>query len=258
MTTYSKAKPAGRPTWVDLNAPDAEAARKFYQALFGWEYEIGGPEYRGYATARLNQRRVAGIAGPMPGAPGAPPAWSIYFASDNAEADAARAAKLGARVLFPAMAVGTMGSMAVSADPAGAPFGFWQAGQHYGSEVSDEPGSTTWYELYAPDAKKARDFYMALLHATAEVMPGDMEYYTLKHGEEQLAGIMNIDPSWGNFPPKWMTYFAVANADATAALVSKLGGKVFGNVEDSPYGRLAAVADPFGAQLKIVQLPAPA
>ena len=35
MTTYTHAQPAGTPTWVDLIAPDAQAARAFYQAVFG-------------------------------------------------------------------------------------------------------------------------------------------------------------------------------------------------------------------------------
>jgi hypothetical protein len=34
-----------------------------------------------------------------------------------------------------------------------------------------------------------------------------------------------------------------------------LAGKVFGPIDDSPFGRLAALADPAGANFKIVQLP---
>lgn len=109
--------------------------------------------------------------------------------------------------------------------------------------------------MYASDAKKARDFYMALLGATADPMPGDMEYYVLKHGETMLGGIMQIDPSWGDFSSQWITYFAVANTDETAAEVSKLGGKVMG-VDDSPFGRIAALADPQGASFKVIQPPA--
>lgn len=77
----------------------------------------------------------------------------------------------------------------------------------------------------------------------------------LKHGEEMLAGIMQIDPSWGDFRSQWVTYFAVANADETAAAVNKLGGKVMG-VDDSPFGRIAALADPQGATFKVIQPPA--
>jgi len=257
MTTYTHAKPAGTPTWVDLMTPDIDGAREFYHAVFGWEYDIGGPEYGGYTTARLGKRATVGMMGNQPGTPPMPAAWSIYFATDTIEADVARAAELGAKVLYPAMVVGEFGSMATCEDPTGAAFGFWQAGQHIGSQVTDEPGSTTWYELYAPDAKRARDFYTALLGATADPMPGGLEYYVLKHGEKMLAGIMQIDPAWGEFHPQWMAYFAAANADETAALVTRLGGKGLGPVDDSPFGRIAALMDPSCAVFKIVQPPTP-
>jgi uncharacterized protein len=256
MTTHLQPKPAGTPTWIDLMTPDIDAARRFYHAVFGWDYDIGGPEYGGYTTARLGQRMTAGIAGNPPDAPPMPAAWRLYFATDNIEADVARAVQLGARVLYPPMVVGEIGSMAACADPAGAGFNFWQAGSHVGSQVTDEPGSATWYELYAPNAKQARDFYTALLGAAADPMPGGLEYYILRHGEKMLGGIMQIDPSWGEFHPQWITYFAAANADETAALVARLGGMVMGNVDDSPFGRIAALRDPDGAVFKIVQPPA--
>ena len=256
MTTYTKPKPAGTPTWTDLTSPDVEAARKFYHAVFGWEYDISGPEFGGYTTARVGKQMVAGLSGPVPGAPPMPAAWTLYFASDNAAADVARAEKLGAKVLFPAMAIGAFGSMAVCTDPTGAPFGFWQAGQHIGWEVSEEPGSVAWPELYSPDAKKARDFYTALMGAGADPMGGGMEYYVLKHGDKQLGGIMQIAPEWGPMPAMWVSYFAVANADETAAAVKQHGGVQMGPVDDSPFGRIAALRDPSGATFKIVQLPA--
>jgi predicted enzyme related to lactoylglutathione lyase len=255
MATYTQAKPAGTPTWIDLMSPDVDAARAFYQAVFGWEYDIGAPEYGGYTTARVGQRMAAGMVGNQPDAPPMPAAWGLYFATDDIEADVARAVELGAKVVSPAMAVGDFGSMAVCEDPTGAAFCFWQAGSHVGSQVTEEPGSAAWYELYSSNAQQARDFYAAVLRATADAMPGGFEYYVLKHGEQQLCGIMQIDPSWGDFHPQWMTYFAVANADETVARVKEHGGKVLGPIDDSPFGRIAALMDPAGAAFKIVEPP---
>src|SRR6266540_2799363 len=116
-------------------------------------------------------------------------------------------------------------------------------------------GTPTWIDLMAPDIDAARTFYTAVLGATADPMPGGLEYYVLKHGETMLGGIMQIDPSWGAFHPQWITYFAVANADETVALVTKHGGKVMGNIDDSPFGRIAALMDPGGAFFKIVEPP---
>jgi predicted enzyme related to lactoylglutathione lyase len=256
MATFTHAKSAGTPTWVDLVSPDPEASRNFYQAVFGWEYDIGGPEFGGYATARIGNRSTAGIGGQMPGAPATPAVWQLYFASVDLKADVARAQQLGAKEVYPSMEVGEFGGMASLADPTGAEFNFWKAGSHVGFQVTDEPGAVTWHELYSPDAKKVRDFYTAMLGMSADPMPGGLEYYVLKRGEEMQAGIMQIDPAWGNLPPFWVTYFAVANADAAAATIQKHGGAIQGNIDDSPFGRLASAVDPHGAQFKILQPPA--
>lgn len=255
MTTHTQAKPVGTPTWVDLTAPDADAARAFYHDLFGWEYDIGGPEFGGYTTARIGERATAGIAGNPPGAPPMPAAWSLYFASEEIDADVARAEALGATVKYPAMMIGEFGGMANLTDPTGAAFSFWKAGSHIGSQVTDELGATAWFELYSADAKAARDFYTALLGVTAEPMPGELEYYILKQGDQQIAAIMQIDPSWGAFPTQWMTYFLVADADEAVAITTKHGGKAMSSIDDGPFGRFAALADPSGAFFKIVELP---
>jgi len=68
-----------------------------------------------------------------------------------------------------------------------------------------------------------------------------------------LAGIMQIDPSWGDFRPQWITYFAVANAEETVALVKEHGGKAVSKIDDSPFGRIVALMDPGGVYFKIVQ-----
>jgi hypothetical protein len=236
-------------------SPDVDAARAFYHAVFGWEYDIGGPEFGGYTTARVGDRTAAGLTGPPPGAPPMPAAWSLYFATEDIEADVARALELGAKVLYPPMVVGTFGTMATCEDPTGAAFSFWQAGEHIGSEVTDAAGAAAWYELYSSNAQQSRDFYTALLGATADLMPGGLEYYVLKHGESMIAAIMQIDPAWGGLSPQWMTYFGVNNADAAVAAVTKNGGKIMGNIDDSPFGRIAALMDQAGAMFKIVEVP---
>jgi predicted enzyme related to lactoylglutathione lyase len=252
---FDKPKQAGTPTWTDLQADDQEAARKFYHAVFGWDYDIGGAEFGGYATAKAGKYPVAGIGGKAPGAPPSPTRWTLYFASDDAAKDLERATALGGKVEWPAMEIGPFGSMAVGVDPTGAPFGLWQAGQHIGWQVQDDFNAATWWELYTPDAKKARDFYKSLLGLSVEPVPGMAEYYVMTRGEKQLGGIMQIDPSWGNMQPMWVTYFSVKNADETVATIKKNGGKQMGNVDDSPFGRLAAVADPQGGLFKVIEPP---
>lgn len=252
MTTHLKPKPAGTPTWVDLATPNADAARAFYKAVFGWDYDVANEQFGGYTTARVGNRTSAGIAPTPPDMSGVPVAWSLYFASDDVDADVARAVSLGAKVLYPAMVVGDFGTMATLADPTGAQFSFWKAGSHIGSQINDEPGAVGWYELYSSDAKRARDFYTALLNLSSEPMPGGMEYYVLKRGDQQLAGIMNNDPTWG-MPSQWGIYFIVANTDQTVETIAKQGGKILSQPENTPFGRMSAVADAQGALFKVIQ-----
>lgn len=53
-------------------------------------------------------------------------------------------------------------------------------------------------------------------------------------------------------PAHWSIYFGVEDTDAALARVVELGGSVVQGAEDTPYGRLAAAADPTGARFKLV------
>ena len=80
----------------------------------------------------------------------------------------------------------------------------------------------------------------------------DFRYTTLGEGEGRLAGIMDDSPYPGDAPAHWAVYFAVGDADAAIERIQQLGGSVVHPAEDTPYGRLATVADPTGTQLRLV------
>jgi uncharacterized protein len=48
MSTIDRHIP-GTLSWVDLLTPDLEGALKFHGGIFGWTFEVGGPE-----TSRRN------------------------------------------------------------------------------------------------------------------------------------------------------------------------------------------------------------
>ncbi len=255
MATHAQAKQAGTPTWLDLMSTNAEEARTFYGAVLGWTYDIGGPEFGNYTTAKAGGRQAAGIVAPSDMYPAPAAVWQMYIASDDAVADTARAEALGATVAFPVEQVASFGTMATCQDTVGAMFSFWQANQHMGTQITGEPGGAAWYELYTDDADSAVTFYGALMDATATRMP-DMHYYVLNHGDEQICGIMQMSPPWGGARSQWVIYFAVADIAAAVATAQAHGGRILDAIEDSPFGRLATIMDPQGGVFKLLQPPA--
>lgn len=251
MTRTSKHEP-GTICWVDLMTSDAERARNFYKALFDWTFAIGGPESGYYAMANLGDDHVAGL-GPLP--PGAtfPSAWSVYFAAADLDATAQRIRTNGGIVVMGPMDVMEEGRMAMCVDPTGAAFGVWQPKRHTGAQIVDEPGTMVWREVMSPDATKARDFYCKVFDLEAKKLEGEMAYWTLQKGEHVFGGVMQMnDQQHKGMPPHWMTYFAVADVDASAKKMKELGGTTFTEPFDTPYGRMTFGADPTGAAFAIM------
>src|ERR1044072_8070565 len=62
----------GAPNWLDLGAPDTEAARAFYGGLLGWSFESAGPEAGGYGFFTHGRETVAALR-PLPPPPGPGP-----------------------------------------------------------------------------------------------------------------------------------------------------------------------------------------
>jgi hypothetical protein len=64
--------------------------------------------------------------------------------------------------------------------------------------------------------------------------------------------MMAIDGPMKGAPSHWLTYFEVTDVDASAKLVTELGGQVVSPPMDIPnVGRFAVVRDPQGAALAI-------
>jgi uncharacterized protein len=254
MTTQTAKREAGQPIWFDLITPDLEQAKQFYRKIFGWDYVDSGENFGHYNLALAQGRNAAGIV-PMQPSAEMPPNWTLYFSSDDAAADTKRVQELGGQVLSEAMVVGDLGSMAICADPTGAVFGLWQAGNHTGFEVEGEHGSMAWCEVNTPDSTAACDFYSKLFNLTPHRMEGDTEYYTMQRGDQMICGILQMDARWEGIPPHWMNYFYVDNTDATIEKAAAAGGTVMVPAFDMPYGRMAVLSDPGSATFSIVNPP---
>lgn len=255
MSTRDTAWPAGTPNWVDLSAPDISAARLFYEGLFGWTIEPGKPQFGGYANCYQDGRLVCGLVPTMQ--PEQPTAWTTYLAVDDAAAAMDQVRGNGGHVVAEPVDVMGLGTMAVALDPAGVPFGVWKAGTHTGFQVYNEAGTVVWNEHLAADFEAAKSFYGAVFGWTYNDMSGDgFEYATFQAADGHEAGGLGGAGSDGVLAP-WMVYFAAEDTDAAVDQVVKLGGSLLRPPRDSPYGRLAAVADDQGAVFSLISEPAP-
>jgi uncharacterized protein len=257
MVTRDTAWGDGTPCWVDLGVADIGKAGAFYAALFGWDVHQGPPEAGGYALCLKDGRQVAGI-GPKMGPPEEPSAWTTYLATSNADETAGKIKAAGGHVLVEPMDVMEQGRMAMASDPAGAVFGLWQARAHSGVQLANDPGALTWNENLSRDFDGNKAFYHALFgYEYGDMSDAGFRYATLKIGGTEVGGIGQLDSSFpADVPARWSVYFAVEDTDAAVAKMTSLGGATIRPPWDTPYGRMAVVADDHGAVFSVMMAPA--
>src|SRR5262250_3234727 len=171
----------GTPNWVDLQTTDQAAAKAFYGALFGWTYD-DQPMDAGavYSIAKIGDGQVAAIAPQSPelAAAGAPPMWNTYLAVDSVDDATAKVGPAGGTVAMEPFDVMDAGRMAFVMDPSGAPVALWQANQHIGATLVNEPGTINWNELITTDPG-VTTFYSDGVGLTTESMDMGQGPYTV-------------------------------------------------------------------------------
>ena len=248
----------GTPSWVDVTVDDMPKAIAFYQALFGWDIESGGPETGGYSICHKYGRIVAGLS-PKFGPPGAPSAWTTYLATDDADAAAAKIKAAGGQLLVEPTDITDAGRMALAVDPAGAPFGLWQGGTTTGIGLANETGSLSWNEHLSRDYDASKAFYRAVFgYQYQDVSEDGFRYAMLMIDGREVGGIGQLpDGTPQEVPAAWSVYFAVDDTDAAVAAAVEHGGSLVHPIRDSPYGRIGVVTDNQGAVFSVITSPQP-
>jgi len=242
---------------VDVSVDDVPKAVAFYEALFGWDIQVGGPEVGGYAIAHQDGKIVAGI-GPKMGPAEMPSAWTTYLATEDADATAAKIKGAGGQLLAEPMDVMEEGRMAIAMDTSGAAFGIWQGEHTTGIGVANEPGALTWNEDMSRDFEGSKAFYHDVFGYDYQDMSGDgFKYAMLMVDGHEVGGIGEYpEGTPAEVPAAWGSYFAVEDTDAAMAKAVELGGSVVRPAEDSPYGRMGTVTDDHGAIFSVMTPPA--
>jgi uncharacterized protein len=248
--------PLGAPTWIDLLTSDLDRAKDFYGTVFGWTFESAGPEYGGYVTASKDGRPVAGLMGNDPQFR-TPDGWTTYLHTADITAALSAATAAGAATCSEPMEIKDKGHMATLTDPTGAFLGLWQPNGHNGFEVVNEAGAPVYFQLTTRDYGTALDFYREVFGWQIETVSDadEFRYSTAIFDGVALLGVMDgtRDLPEG-VPSNWFYFLGAEDVDKTVQLVKDDGGTVIRDAEDTPYGRLAAVADPTGAGFNLSSL----
>ena len=256
MPTRDDSWPNGTPCWVDVMVTDPAAARQFYSVLFGWDIQEGPPEAGGYAMCMLDGRPVAAIS-PKPAENPFPNVWSTYLATDDLDATVAKAKEAGSTFMMEPIDVMTAGRMAFAMDPTGATYGIWQAGDHKGVGIYNEPGALVWNELMTHDFGGAKAFYGKVFGYTYDDIGGDTSTYSAfrRRGDGKVVGGVGELPSStpAEVPAAWAVYFMVQDCDAAVVKAVELGGTMMRAPADTQFGRMATVTGPQGEVFSLVQ-----
>lgn len=260
MTTMTKHAP-GTFSWVELGTTNQDGAKKFYASLFGWTFKDFpmGPDAGVYTIFQNNGQDCAALYTLMPDMQkqGIPPNWGAYISVTSADDTAKKASSLGGKVMMePFDVMGTLGRMAVIQDPTGAVFSVWQAKDHAGAGVLDEPGALCWAELLTNDTAKAEQFYTQLIGWKSEKAPMDNVDYTLfkRADGANAGGLFKLTAEMKGVPPNWTIYFQTSDIQATVDKVKGQGGQVMMPPTPIPHvGQFAMVQDPQGAVFGLLQ-----
>lgn len=269
--TSQRSYPAGVPCWVDIEAPDVEAAAQFYAALFGWSLSDAIPaEAPGtYLIATLDGQDVAAI-GPADGAAAAQ--WNTYVAVDDADATAAAVRAAGGSLTVDPVEAGPGGRRADCLDPRGAQFRLWQPRRRLGVQATNVPNAWNFSDLHTADPDAAQRFYGPLFgwqfddigfgtmirrpgygeHLAATTDPGIHERQSEINAPAGFADAVAWLVGQPGGQDHWHVTFTVADRDRSVAAAEKSGATVL-SAEDTDWTRAATIRDPQGAVLTLSQ-----
>lgn len=228
------------PCWAEVGVRDLVGSAGFYGAVLGWTVtDDDVPEHLD-AIALVDGRPVAGLGS----TPAASPAWTLYFATDDADATADRVEELGGTLLLGPEDVGPAGRLFVAVDLGGALFGGWEADRHLGTGVVGEPGAMIWVDAASAEPGSSRTFYRGLFGYRYEADPAVGPEYTTFHGDgpAALGGIGFA----GDELPHWLVHFGVTDPDAAVEAALGAGGAVVRRA-----GTGAVLTDPAGARFGV-------
>ena len=117
------------------------------------------------------------------------------------------------------------------------------------------PGKFVWADLFTTDPEAATKFYTGVFGWTTNVIDQKGKSYTVfSNGRHPVAGLAPRNTANRKRPSRWIGYVAVADINATLALVPAAGGKVRAPARDFPdRGVQAIITDSEGSPIGLLQ-----
>jgi predicted enzyme related to lactoylglutathione lyase len=248
--------PSGVPCWVELACLDEAVAQNFYGGLFDWQFAVRRDPAT--ATGRYTISSLGGVAvgGLYRAAAGRPARWTLHLAVASIAHAAEWVEHLGGTLTLGPIDIPQRGSILHALDPSGTPVVFWQPAITW-QFASGAPGTFAGADLNTHDGEAADRFFGRLFnYSSHQIGDSYIDYaeWRLEHEPVLYRYVMGpeYDP---RTPPHWMIYFEVdpaRGADAVAGHAIMLGGTVVIQPYDTPFGRMAIIADPDAAVFAII------
>jgi uncharacterized protein len=255
----------GDPAWLELATHDLEGAAAFYGEVFGWR--LGRDAVTGGVTASVDGRPVARV---RPALDGAPAQWTVWLKVDDVAQATSAAVGAGGNVVSPPMRHEGLGWHAVVEDPAGAEVALWEAAGREAWALGSSHGRPCWFDVLSTGFDEARSFYHAVggwrYHYpradgtldTSEPLQGGYRHAVNGGQGGATAGILDVREVGGaDGGSRWVPYLAVGDVDEACAAVTAAGGEVVEGPHTMPFGRMAGIRDPHGAELRVLRSPDP-
>jgi predicted enzyme related to lactoylglutathione lyase len=250
--------------WYELLTGDIGGAKRFYDAVVGWNVHERSDFLNDYRMIGRSDGKFAGGAMQLTDEMkkhGGRPIWLGYILVPDVDASVAAIERDGGRAMMPAFDIPGVGRVAMVTDPSGAPFYIMKPLPPEGdpnakSDVFsvDQPQRVRWNELSTTDQDGAVDFYRRHFGWTQEgSMPmGEMgDYRFIQANGVNIGAIMRKPPQ---LPVSlWTYYIGVDDIDRAAEAIKAGGGQILNGPMEIPGGEFALNGlDPQGAAFGLV------
>lgn len=245
----------GKVVWRDLITHKPQESRRFYEGLFGWQFEDVGVQVGPFRSVNYTLIRHEGLLiGGMVDANllGRADAdkisqWVVVMSVKDVDAAVTTAAAEGGTVRHLPVDLDSRGRLAIIEDAQGAELALLQTRD---GDPADAPlgiGNFLWDEVWSSDPTGSVSFYQKLA-GLQKAESGN--YLVLNSGDTPRVGV--LPTPLPELPSTWVSYVRVADADAITAKVEALGGQVIiGVTQRDVGGEAALIVDPSGAGIAI-------